>query len=341
MKYLPNNTLRYWQSVPQLKARVLTELPVKVLAKATTEYRKHCGLVVPDEQAISFYALNHCAALVRAKFTLNEVLPMWAQTVMEKYTDQLVAQAERNLHYIVSIITREARHTHSPTDTLLAKVKLQGGLEMVDFLATIRGNNEEMAVKAYMAYSGKATVGQYVQVMETVFNNGKWGGGYGGKPWGQIATTALSVLQGKTTLEMMVDTAYTLAHNNGPMYNKGMMYNGYTGSFIMILDVQRSGQIPELLLDSTVWVTSPGLFDSGVRSVVQLVKAETPESFGEWVDWQKVMDLGAKGSYGSFNEKQKKLHGKPVIQLFNGKPATHIGVFQVWPDQAVQMYKRA
>ena len=340
MKYLPANTLKYWQSVPQLKLQKLSGLLTSKIAKSTTEYRKTCELVYPDEQAISFYALNHCASLVRAKFTPNEPLPDWAQKVMAKYTEQLVLQAERNFHYVLSIITREARHTHTPTEALLKKIKEQGGQELVDFLALIRGNGEDIAVKHYMAYKGVASIGQYVQVLETVFNDGKWGGGFGGKPWGKIATTALSVLQGKTTLEMMVDTAYTLAHNNGPMYNKGMMYHGYSGQFIMILDIQRSGQIPELVLDTTPW-TSTGYITPDVKALVGEVKSAAPDAFGEYVDWQKVMDLGAKGSYGAQNEKQKKLHSKPVVQLFNGKPAKHIGVFQVWPDQSVQMYKRA
>lgn len=340
MKYLPKTTLGYFQSAPQLKLNDLSGIPVKQLAKSTKEFREVCGLVYPDEQAVTFYALNHCASIVKANFTPSETLPAWALKVMDAYTGSLMFQAERSMHYLISIITREARHTHEPGAELMSKMKAIGGQEMMNFLTKIRNSGEDAAVNSYMAYSGDLTAGAYTEAIEYVFNHGKWSGGYGGKPWGKIAATLLSVLKGKTTLEMMVDTSYTLAHNNGPMFNKGMMYDHHGSDLIMILDVQRSGQIPELLIDSTNWVASKAL-KSSVRALVKEVKDAVPGAFGGWVDWEKVKDLGAVGNYHTQLTKQKQMHpGKPKVVMFNGKPAVSTGVFQVWPGQAVNTYKR-
>src|SRR5450759_1063917 len=113
MAYLPINTLAYYQAAPQFRLHKLVDLPVAVMAKNTKQYRLGCGNVLPDEQAITFYALNHCASIVRGKFTPSEPLPDWAAEVMTSYMAELVDQSERLVHYVISIITREARHSKS------------------------------------------------------------------------------------------------------------------------------------------------------------------------------------------------------------------------------------
>ena len=54
-------------------------------------------------------------------------------------------------------------------------------------------------------------------------------------------------VSGEFSAEMMLDTVWTLAHNGGPIFNKGQFY-ACTANALRILDVQRSGQIPEAVL---------------------------------------------------------------------------------------------
>ena len=64
------------------------------------------------------------------------------------------------------------------------------------------------------------------------------------------------MLTGTTSMEMLVDTGYTLAHNGGPIFNKGMMYTHYDSHFLTILDLQRAGQMLDLLTGTNLHVLS-------------------------------------------------------------------------------------
>jgi hypothetical protein len=102
---------------------------------------------------------------------------------------------------------------------------------------------------------------------------------------------------GEFTPEMFGDTAFTLAHNNGPMFNKGMLYSNYSSEFKKILDVQRSGQIPQYLSEKVF-----------IGDVVPTYMAEAvvvfPAELTGTVDWYKVEALGALGNYALLKKKQ-------------------------------------
>lgn len=346
MKYQVPKTLSYFDSLPQLKAVDLSSVPVRSVAEATKKYRNSSSEAHPDSEAVDFYGLNHCAMLVRSKFTKNEILPDWAVQVMEAYSREVVQQSQRMMHYLLSIVTREMRHIKDPTTAAIYSTIQSLYPEMGSFLKKIKALNEDQAVSAYMNQSPVGvSLGTYVAAMSHAFHNGSWSHGFGGKAWGKVADALYAMVKGNTSLEMMVDTAYTLAHNNGPIFNKGMLYKHYSGSFIMLLDVQRSGQIPELLRDSTIWAAAEA-YGGTAKQVVSLVKSNVPDAFGDLVDWQKVMDqipkheLDNQYRYKTQLEKQKKLNPSKVVSLFNGKPAEIIGTFQVMPSVSVNMYKR-
>ena len=346
MKYQVPNTLSYFDSLPQLKATDVSGLAVSAVAGATKMYRSSADEIHPDSEAVDFYGLNHCAMLVRSKFTKNEVLPEWAIQVMQAYSKEVVEQSQRMMHYLLCIVTREMRHIKDPVTGPLYSTVQSLFPEMGTFLKKIKTLNEDQAVSAYMNQApAGVTLGTYVAALSHAFHNGTWSHGFGGKAWGKVADALYAMVKGNISLEMMVDTAYTLAHNNGPIFNKGMLYKHYSGSFIMLLDVQRSGQIPELLRDSTIWASAEA-YGGKAKQVVSLVKANAPEAFGDCVDWQKVMDeipvsdADKSTRYAMQLQKQKKLNPAKVVSLFNGKPAEVIGSFQVMPSVSVNMYKR-
>lgn len=341
MKFLPKNTLAYFQAAPQFKPMNVGQTPIKTLAAATKQYRTHCGTVSPDDEAVEFYAINHCAAIVKKNFTLNEPLPGWAKTVMDEYLSMATEQGLRMLHYLYSITVRECRHIKIMdesfwTDTIAKK----HGIAVAEFVKTqISPSNEDMAVKAYMDSKSMEPAVKLAEAVRDCFYKGKWHSGYGGKAWGKVSDCLVAFLKGETSMEAMVDTAYTLAHNNGPIFNKGMMYSHYSGEFITILDVQRSGQIPEMLMDSVDYgLKRP----ERAKIIVQATAKNCPEEFGPFLDWKKVKDLGAVHNHESKYQLQLKHHGEGPgsMSVINGWKVKKLAPWHVFPGETVATFER-
>ena len=236
--------------------------------------------------------MNHCASIVRKLFTSNERLPEWAQKVMDTYTDVAMSQGERMLHYILCITTRETRHLKSCTTTFWNQVKAKFGQKGVDILRHISSDGgEDTAMNKYLKTPPDMSIGEYTKLLSFAFHNAGssgWSGGYGGHPWGDVTDACIAMLHGVTSMEMLVDTGYTLAHNGGPIFNKGMMYSHYDGHFMTILDVQRSGQMLDLMLESnTLHIKKTAQAEQAALSV----KAHRPQEFKGYIDWKLVDEL--------------------------------------------------
>lgn len=355
MKFIPANTLAYFQAAPHFTAKAFGGVPITRFAAATKAYRAVADLAPrarPCYEAVNFYGLNHLASIVRSKFTPNEPLPAWALSVMQAYLAELVSQTERLSHYNISICTREMRHILSPSATLLGNLyKIHPKLG--DYILNLKGGNEDGALQTYYTTDlGDCTATQYMEAQALAFSKaggGKFSAMYGGDPWSNIAKCLWSAMAGKTSLEMMVDTSYTLAHNTCSMFNKPLLYQfggADNSNLIQILDVQRSGQIPELVLDPKHWANLdvPSLT---VTPLIKLVKQEIPGAFGSYVDWHKV-DMfkavnagGHSQNYGPQKQHQDKSNPASTVVKFNGKPATVVGSYTVWPGQSVPVIKRA
>lgn len=354
MKYLSNKTLAYFDAAPQAQRIDLSALPISAFSKATVEYRKNCGEVSPNDAAYTFYALNHCASVIRKKFTPNEPLPEWAVTVMTDYAAVLAEQSTRLVHYILSITTREMRHLKNGATVSKAVDKAAGCVGMGDFVQHVASNgNETTAVNQYMHNPPNVTVGQYVKGFSHAYHKGSWNGGYGGSAWGEVVDALVAMVHGQQSAEMLVDRGYNLAHNNGPIFNKGMMYLHYDAEFDKILDVQASGQIPTMILDGTNY--GPKKTDAA-KKAVQLVANALPGEFTTLVNWQHVFDsmpekkkTAQPSKYSSLIGKTKAaaVKAKPVkpvkpveVTLF-GKKATVVGNFSVFPGVSVPVVQRA
>jgi len=311
-----------------------------------------------DAEAVRFYCLNHLAAVARSRHDPDDPLPPWAAEVMGEYVRCLVDQAPRVYTYLVMIVTREARHTggHANQDAIMEHL---GALEdaegkklypanLLTYLRNLPKDEEESAELICSKWPN-ATLGQYVGALVGVFEHSSWGsgGGYGGKAWATVARCLEDVVRGRTSLEAMVDTAYALAHNNGPIFNKEMLYEGYTEHFIKLLDLQRAGQLPEAVLSGAL--DHAKLSETGVlaalRTMVERVAGAVPGAFGAAVDWELVMARGAVGNYAAEVKKAKKKAAPPppppAPPKFAGKPAQVVGQVWVHPHASVTKYERA
>ena len=361
MKFLPKNTLAYFNAAPQTHLHNLSELPTAVFAESSLAYKQNCVGASPDADAVTFYTLNHCASIVRKLFTANEPLPPWAQTIMQSYTDECMAQGERMLHYILCITTREMRHLKACTAPFWKKVETNYGLKSVEILKHISSDGDEnTAMKKYLQTPPDMTIGQYVNTLSYAFHNGGsagWSSSYGGHPWGDVTDAVVSMLHGHTSMEMLVDTGYTLAHNGGPIFNKGMMYAHYTGHFMTILDVQRSGQMLDLMLESNTFHVQKT--DTAVLAA-NLIKQHRPQDIKGYMDWKLVDELRPAKDKQDNPHKYDKLTGAqkqptlpkpkvatkpvapkaPVLTTVFGKQAKVTGTYSVYPHQVVTVLER-
>jgi hypothetical protein len=176
------------------------------------------------------------------------------------------------------------------------------GQEFTDFLCKVSGGEAGISTK-FVNHPPNMGIGPFCRGLAWQFNNCSWNGGYGGKKWGVIADCLARFVTGETTAEMMLDTIWTLQHNGGCLFNKMSFYTNESHNLKRILDVQRSGQVPEAIL-----------FDNAIKHYAPLellkltgeLRKQFPEAIGHYVDWFKVEALGAVHQYPAEKQEQKK-----------------------------------
>ena len=347
MRYEVPGTLAYYLSAPQFKLMKADQVSTPTVAKHCAVYKSKANQALPDAQAVEFYALNQLSTLIVQKYTPYEQLPDWANKVMTRYLEAVVSQTPRVMYYLALICTREQRHLPGQTTEWWNDMNSKYGQAFKTFATGIPGQ-ESQAVQRFMSDPPLMPITAWSQAMADCFFKGKsWGSSYGGKKWGVIADCLTRFLKGETTAEIMCDTAYTLAHNGGPMFNKGMLYGMYTHELYKILDVQRSGQVAELLMQGG----TPDVH--GVIPYIWLVQ-EQLGTVSDFVDWKRVDEAGAlHGPYFNTLKSGAKpgktgLGGsaktvtqpeKPPEWLAKGE--TLVGKWVVTPKEYVIQYKRA
>jgi hypothetical protein len=140
-----------------------------------------------------------------------------------------------------------------------------------------------------------------------MFYNGVFSPGFGGRAWGAIADCLVSFVDGTYSPEVMLDVVWTLCHNNGAIFNKGMFYESYTNTLYRILDIQRSGQIIEACLSDKDCQAYAGL---NLGSMICDFMDRYPGEFGTYVNWFVVEAHGAlHGPYNHEKNHQIKKYG--------------------------------
>lgn len=276
--------------------------------------------VSPDQDAYNFYLWDDVFMKLNQKFPYGVKLPDKYSALAREAYNYKVKSCHRALLYNLVIITREARHFKtSPalkcgTKTSLAIVK--------KFVHTIQDSSSEGNVKAWISDLPNMDVKTFIDCLVTIFEKGVFNGGFGGYKWAEIAKNVQRFVSGQVNMLIMADTAYTLSHNNGPIFNKGMWYTQYTGMFLSLLDVQRSGQIPKLLFDKSPYMFSfrSTCINYNYISPYDSILQELYEfNSNVHVDWQVIMAIGVdKGEASSMYANQVELYGATNKPAFEG-----------------------
>lgn len=316
-KSFKRDTLAYQiGSRPYTQRVSLTHLPTQVLASKMRQALDHskydpCGMVGvdrvsnPEVDALEFYLVNHAVALVSKQVHPLEPLGKYIP-LLEVYNDVLAEQTRRMFYYLLAICTRESRHNHADLGgKFWASAVEKYGYEAKSFHQTIKGKGSDGAVNQFCAQPPMMSLGKYTSYLADSFYKGQYSGGYGGKPWGDIAECLRKFVHGEFSAEMMLDTAFTLCHNNGPIFNKGMFFDMYTPDIYKILDVQRSGQIPQLIHTKGVARAGSAKVQGRYKTVAAILGDELLGG-QPYVDWYAVEAMGSLKQYPQEKKEQDK-----------------------------------
>lgn len=311
----PRDTVAYWTKGTPLAAH-LDRSGRKAIeaAKAIGKTGWFGTTLSPDQSAARFYLLNHAAAHIAARRDPLEPLPPGEVAVLETYAKSGAEIAMRLFSYVFLITAREARHNHTGWEAGKQKVciAMQETYPDLDFnqvqqmYAFLKGfpDSSTSALTMMLNVPPHFNLGPLCKLMSVVYYKCSWGSAYGGPKWGNIADALYAFVSGEWSAEMFADTAFTLAHNTAPIFNKGMLYAMPSGKFITLLDVQRAGMVPVYLKTELTNL---------VPADVALVHQHLPELFEGEVDWGEVQKLGAVGYYGD------KVKAKPPKGCQNKK----------------------
>lgn len=248
----------------------------------------------PETDALWFYVQQHALSLAERNLDADEPMGDYEQYVKQYHSDGQ-RKVMRMFYYLLLITTRESRHAKSGAGKTNLYKKYPN---IVDFHKNyVQDSSATSAIQALIDNAPDITLGEYTNFLVNAFTMPGYNGGYGGKAWASIARPLNDFVQGKISAEILMDTAWTLEHNNGQIFNKGMLYhNGNSSVLHKILDVQRSGQVPQLIAHhySELNKYIPTEMQTYVSDFTRI-----DAGFGGRVDWHQVKDIHGTAKYHS------------------------------------------
>lgn len=299
---MSTNTLEYQLSrvaftFRNMGGQLLSECMPSILKK-----NKCTNVVHPESEALTFYLWNHATSIVRKGVNYKEPL-LDKGYILEEYSKVINTATINMYYYLLLICTRESRHIRGVEH--LNNLRYSYPHSIIDFTKSLKGLGSSGAVERFLNNDIQgATIGQYTEYLVKLFNGGTFTCGYGSKPWGTIAKVLNDFVEGRYTPELLLDTAFTLAHNNGPIFNKGLCYYHYDKTLIItILDVQRAGEVPNYIISEGS--KSPDVCNKIIIDVLEscnhikeILGIKHSSNFNGVVDWGKVDKYGV-GNYKS------------------------------------------
>jgi hypothetical protein len=307
----PQDTLAYHSSRVLCQHRDMTKLAIPNVAMMVKTFMNKDleANTLPEREAFWFYGMNHGVSLISASRAPLEPLPAEELAFIKDYHEAMAPKAVRAFYYLLLICTKEFRH-HKSWATDKTKAAALFGTSVADWI-TVNMASEQVIHNALISKPPTAHLGTFVKCLKWGFDHGKWQNGFGGKKWGNVTDCLLRFVTGEFTAEMMLDTVWTLCHNGGPIFNKGMLYGHYGQNIVRLLDIQRSGQIPEAILEADKPL---GVYmDTELVGRMTWLRDYFPGKIGAYVDWYQVQALGAVGEYPTDQKNQLAKYGPSPI----------------------------
>jgi len=323
----------------QLQARPLTrQLDLKALplshfgGRAKDFLENQSSMPSPMHEALWFYLGAHAMGAIRKMYRLNEPMSDQHLSLVERHMKRGNEIFLRAVYYTVVICVRETRDL--PNQAVKAKIDAAGVGKSWSLIKKVEDDPTTAMQHIMTKMHEGLTLYELSKGMSICFHDpsANWGGSYGGPKWGIIADACVDLCTGKLSPEVFCDVAFALAHNGGPIFNKGMFYKMYDGNLMKILDVQRGGQIPRWVAEEMPH-TSPAM-----KTELKLMqKAGLGDDFDGDVDWEAVQNAGPVGNYKAlFKTKEQKL-----AEAAEKKLKSHVkGTVEYWPNKKLTIIDR-
>jgi hypothetical protein len=216
---------------------------------ATPDPKTEVTKLDPTEMAIGFYLLNHGMALLKAEGTFQPLNVKQAEYVSH-YIESCSWLASYVWRYMLYIIYREYRHFRAWGAMSQSDIEIHKNTSALDSAkdATRDFIYNRLSKPEENHFNG-LTIHEFVAALRNSYSQGQWkGGAYGGKKWAVIADLFCLWVGGTISLELLIDQCFTLCHNTGNIFNKGLFFKSCSdGVLTKILDYQAEGLIPEKL----------------------------------------------------------------------------------------------
>lgn len=292
MYYLDKRTLEFYNKSPIFRAVSFYTSDAGVISISMGDYLSKTEVEYPEGEAGRFYLLNHTYSLLCNKYHCTEIMTPKEVAISGLYLETFKSVYERLFYYMLGICLSESRHVKK-SDSFYDNLQSAFGVEVTNYAKKISGKTRVFCRETFIKEPPAVSIGKLVASVHWVFSEGKFSGGYGGSAWATIAKTLLDLIEGKISPIVFVDTAFTLAHNNGPIFNKNFLYHTCDKKeLVTLLDVQRAGQVPQYILGGGS-TYNPLI---ALKKLAQSLALDFPEFYTP-VDWQGVMDLGSVGKY--------------------------------------------
>lgn len=283
----------------------------------------------PGSEAMIFYLYNHAMARLPQIIGQNGDLGGYAD-IVDSYHAILTEASVRMFYYLLYICTRESRHERNKIVSRATQSGLFNPVVIETYEVYVQPKHD--VVNKMQNYNKDLTIGEWADFLVFAFAKGSYDGGYGGKAWAKVAAVLRDFVKGDISAEAMLDTAFTLAHNNGPIFNKGMLYYNYEHSIFKVLDVQRAGQIPQLATSAE----NPLADYISVKAAISRLEPILSEEYKLEVDWDAVEKAGSLKKY----PKEKAQQQKPGAAAKPSIPGHPLQVIKISPFDKVPVIEK-
>jgi hypothetical protein len=232
----------------------IKDIPINVLVKNISDAVYDLGMKTPEAQVYSFYTMNHIVYSYLEKQCISR-LDTLGEGLVSEYLQKQSREAVRLFYYLLIACVREYRHTPKYSKYLGEKngidyTPLGDKSQALEdfFLSLKKSRSSSLILTKFLSLSSDLfMVGQLLLDIHRQFLFGRWASNslFGGKLWSTISGLLLSFVSGEISPEIMQDQAYSLSHNTGFVFNKGVFYKNYKYShLVFLLDLQRLGCLP-------------------------------------------------------------------------------------------------
>ena len=313
---LPENTLYHFLQNPILSNVKLDSISLAEFSKMIKSFiKQEPHKEKPAVDCLKFYLANHAFHLLKNKYRLDETLPPDALELARQHYKITTKISQRILYY--TIIAGDSELTFIPRQkkSFYEYIEANFGANFAHYLEKNNHNygggcgwRNDYDFKRKLRFEDfdkNISFYDFLSALNVVFFQGKWEYGAGGPSWGLIMRTVKDVFDGQISFELMADYAFHMCHDRGSMFDRGFFYdfklNGWFDGgtdygfgnkddpIYRILDVQASGQIPQLV-NELINKQKSNLVDQELKELYSTIKKIFPEIFEKKVEEKLIKD---------------------------------------------------